>query len=1298
MGSQLPPPCPSDVEKMAIPCGDSPLDFLKTADGQDLNCPLTAILALLPLGIWLYDATGQVLYLNPYGRELLRVGDSSQSAAAIWQDIAFFEAERVGIAPRPYPKEQLLKTQPDSSVATLTLELQYGDRHLTVELSPQPILNSSGEMQLGLVTFQDISDRHRQTIEHEIRENNLRQQSDRYYSIVQRQTDFVVRSRPDTTITFANAAFCNAFGRSLNEVIGQPWHTFIFAEDLATVLGKVQQLTPATPTFASENRMTSPNGAVKWTQWINLGIFDANGQLVEIQSVGRDITQLKEQLLREQALNRVIQAIRNSLDLETIFATVVAEVGRLWLKLDCVVVQYLPERRVWVRRAEYCQDPSLLYQIGYEVPDENNPIAAQLKAGHIVQISDANEITAPTLQPLTEIFPGAWLMVPLQVEAQTWGALGVFTPNGTHEWSEAEISLTTTIAAQLEVAIHQANLYQQAQQELAERRRIEAALRESEERFRLTAMSVPGAIFRYQQFPDGANRVFYLNPMCEKMWGIPAELAAADGSVLWDLVHPEDRPAMIESVRQSAERLEPWFWQWRIQHPNGEIRWLEGAGQPERCADGSVIWYTLVLDVSDRHAAQERLQEQQAQLDLAVQASNIGFYFSDLRSHTSYVSPTYKAQLGYPPNAEEASPNDWASRLHPEDRDRAVTAFRRFLRGEGNYSIDFRLRHRDGSYRWFHSDAVLIRDEQGQPWKVVGTHIDITERKTTEIALRESEERYRLLAENINDIVGLYDAAGYCLYISPSYEAVLGYETSAFIGQHFSALSHPSERLRVRQELEQMIRQDKFWPITHRVCTATGTILWLETLIKPRYTPEGALKTLQTTSRDVTARIKVQNQLHHEAYHDMLTGLPNRLYVMEKLEATIAEARRNPHYHYAVIFLDLDRFKVINDSLGHAVGDRVLVEFARVLRGLIHGNHTVARLGGDEFVILLTDLNHLQEVIAPCEGILARLQHPIEVDERQVFVSGSLGVVFAQNEYSNSLEVLRNADIAMYEAKSAHKGHYAIFTPTMYQQVLQRLHIESDLRRALEQQELRLFYQPFFDLQQQRLVGFEALVRWYHPERGLISPGEFIPVAEDTGLIVPLDQWVLHHACEQLTQWQQQFPAAQTLILSVNISAKTLKHPTFLTQLDRIRQAFPCRQGSLVLELTERIAMELNEEIMALLTALGDRHIEISIDDFGTGYSCLSYLHSLPIQHLKVDRSFVNQLEKNQRNYQITQMILVLTHQLGYRAIAEGIETAEQLQLLRELGCDYGQGYLFARPAPASDVEPLLQSLSTAPN
>ncbi|URR36327.1 EAL domain-containing protein [Thermosynechococcus sp. HN-54] len=1271
-------------------CTQRLLHLVRTRIGTDVKHYLAAVLSALPVGVALYDVTGQIVYMNPAGRVLLGVRDPEVTASQICAELRIFYCG----SDRPYPKEALPGVQALQGriLPPLEVEVEYGDRRLTVEVQASPIFDPQGQVQFSISTFWDISTRKRSEIEQQVLKNYWQEQANRYYDIVQTQTDFILRSRADTIITFANDAFCRLFNRPATEVIGYPWSEFVLPEDLPPLLEKVAQLSPSAPSFANENRVHHPQQGFRWTQWINLGIFDAEGNLQEIQSVGRDVTALKEQLLREQALNRVIQSIRNSLDLDTIFETAVREVAQLGLGFDAFVVEYLAQQQVWRYVAEYHHDPNFPNRIGFEIPDRDNPFAADLKAGNIVSIADTSEITDPINQEIAAVFPGAWLLIPLIVEDRIWGSLTLFAPQQRHEWSAAEISLARAISTQLEVAIYQATLYQRAQQELAERRRIEAVLRESEERFRLTATNVPGAIFRYIHYPDGRNQVFYLNPMCEQLWGVPAEVVAEDSSVLWNMVHPEDRPAMWESVLESARTLQPWFWQWRICYANGDIRWVEGAGQPEQLPDGAVMWYTLILDVTERYLAETRLKEQQAQLDLAARASNIGFYFCDLRTGTSYVSPTYKTQLGYPPTAEEASPKDWEERLHPQDRDRAIEAYRKFLRGEAEYDIDFRLRHRDGSYRWFHSDAVLIHDEHGQPCKVVGTHIDITDRKATELALRESEERYRLLAENINDIVALYDLQWQCLYVSPSCETLLGIPAERIVGQHFAQLCCDRERSRVIQDLQQMIQQQKFWPITYQACTAQGEILWLETLVKPRYDSQGQLQQLQTTSRDVTSRVRVQMQLHHEAYHDSLTGLPNRLYFMEQLETAITQARMNPNFHYGVLFLDMDRFKVINDSLGHAVGDRILVAFAALLRNLIDQNYTVARFGGDEFVILATGLSEIQGAIALCERIIHRLQIPLIVDDRQIFISSSIGVVFAQNEYQHGLEVLRNADIAMYQAKTHQKGGYALFNCEMYEQVLERLHLEHDLRHALNRHQLRVLYQPFFNLQTQQLAGMEALVRWQHPERGLVSPAQFIPIAEDTGLIVALDQWVLEHACQQFWTWKQQYETATDLVLSVNVSAKTLKHPSFLNHVDVVRQKYPFPKGQLVLELTESMAIELGSDMLSLLQALGDRDIDISIDDFGTGYSCLSYLHSLPIQHLKVDRSFVSQLEQNERNFQITQMILVLTHQLGYRAIAEGIETHEQLQTLRQLGCDYGQGYLFARPMPPEALESLLKA------
>lgn len=1273
---------------------DSVIDRSDGMGKSDGGHYLTAILGALPIAVALADPAGEISYINPFGQRLLAVTDPQAAAADIWANLQVYYCG----SDRPYPKEELPNRQVHQRLepCSVAVDLLLSDRRLTLAIQGCPIVDPSGNLQCIVLTFQDITGRQPQKIQPQGLACSCQQQPDSRQcdsGIFQDQGDFLLSLHPDTTILFANEAFCRFFNCSAAEVIGRPLGEFVCCEDAVCFQAQVMQLTPAAPLFTCESCLPHPQKGSRWIQWLNSGVFTADGSLSGIQSVGRDVTTLKNQLLREQALNRVIQAIRNSLDLETIFDTAVREIVEIGLGWDACVVRYLPQRQVWQPVAEYHSDPNTPQFLGFEIPDQDNPLATRLKAGEVVAIADTCQLTDAVNRALAEQLPGAWLLVPLIVKERPWGSLSLFVPHQTHAWSEVEINFMRTIATQLEVAVYQANLYAQARKELAKRSRLAAALRKSEERFRLTALHLPGALFRYEQYPDGRNRVFYLNPMCERLWGIPAAVAAEDGESLWQLVHPEDREATWQSVLYSAANLTPWFWQWRIIHPtSGEVRWLEGAGQPTLAANGVVVWYTVILDVTERHLAEERLKEQQAQLEVAIRASKIGFYFHDLSTGTMLVSPTHRAQLGDLPRTEAFSCADWQEQLHPEDRDRALAAYEQFLRGEADYDIDFRLRHHDGTYRWFHSNAVLIRDAQGRPSKVVGTHIDITDRKAAELALRESEERYRLLAENMTDIVCLLDREGRCLYVSPSYETLLGWSSGRLIGQHFTQLCHPDERSRVKQELQQMIQQQRFWPITHRACTANRELLWLETLFKPRYDSQGQLQQLQTSSRDVTSRVQVQLQLEHEAYHDPLTGLPNRLYFMEQLAATIAAAQRNPELHYAVLFLDVDRFKVINDSLGHAVGDRLLIAFATLLRRLIENRHIVARLGGDEFVILATALPNLESAIALCEQITRCLQEPLVVEERQIFLSSSIGVVFAQNEYKTAFAVLRDADIALYQAKAHSTRRYAIFNAQMYEQVLERLHLEHDLRHALSHGELQLFYQPFFNLADQQLVGMESLVRWQHPERGLILPGAFISIAEDTGLIVDLDKWVLEQACRQFWLWQQQFQGAANLILSVNVSAKTLKHPSFLHHLSRIQQQYPLGRGQLVLELTESIALELGSEMLSLLESLRERHIEISIDDFGTGYSCLSYLHSLPIHHLKVDRAFVQQLEDNQRNLKITKMILVLAQELGYRVIAEGIETRDQLHILQRLGCDYGQGYLFARPMPAEALASLLKA------
>lgn len=446
---------------------------------------------------------------------------------------------------------------------------------------------------------------------------------------------------------------------------------------------------------------------------------------------------------------------------------------------------------------------------------------------------------------------------------------------------------------------------------------------------------------------------------------------------------------------------------------------------------------------------------------------------------------------------------------------------------------------------------------------------------------------------------------------------------------------------------------------------------------------------VQATLRE---RIQVQNQLKHDAFHDALTGLPNRNFLMKRLELAIDRANRLETYRFAVLFIDLDRFKVINDSLGHLAGDQLLVAIVQKLQPPLREVDLMARLGGDEFVILLEELKNIQEAVRATEQIFAALQTPLIAEGRKVYVTASIGIVLGTKDYTQASHLLRDADIAMYRAKAMGKARYEVFGAEMHTQALNRLHLENDLRRAIEYQEFVLHYQPIVALATGHLVGFEALIRWQHPTQGLKSPIDFISVAEETGLITLLDYWVLQTACHQLAAWQATFPGLADLKVSVNLSAQDLKRPDLLKEVDRVL-AQTCLSGHcLTLEITESMLIEDIDSTISLLGQLKERGIQISIDDFGTGYSSLNYLHRLPVDNLKVDRSFVNQIQSAKQNYQIVETIARLSDQLELDPIAEGIETSYQLERLQYLGYNFGQGYLFSKPLNSETTEALLAS------
>jgi diguanylate cyclase (GGDEF)-like protein len=439
---------------------------------------------------------------------------------------------------------------------------------------------------------------------------------------------------------------------------------------------------------------------------------------------------------------------------------------------------------------------------------------------------------------------------------------------------------------------------------------------------------------------------------------------------------------------------------------------------------------------------------------------------------------------------------------------------------------------------------------------------------------------------------------------------------------------------------------------------------------------------------DITARKTAEEQLLHDAFHDALTGLPNRALFLDRLQHVIESAERRRDLLYAVLFLDIDRFKVINDSLGHSVGDLLLIEVGRRLTTCLRPGDTVARLGGDEFAVLLENIADETDAADIAERVQKSLAPSFFIHGHEVFITQSIGLALKADRYTGSEQILRDADIAMYQAKAKGKARYEFFDTTMHASIVDRLQLEADLRLAVEhRQGFVLHYQPIMNLKDRRLIGFEALVRWNHPSRGLVYPLDFIPLAEETGMIFPISEWTVRESCQQLHAWQKRYPSNPPLRMSINISSRQFLQPRFVEKIAGILEETGLIPTGLALEITESVIMENSEAAVATMAKLKAMGVCIHIDDFGTGYSSLSYLHHFPVNALKIDRSFISKMSTSDENREIVKTIVALAQSLNLDVIAEGVELKDQLETVRNLECQYGQGFFFARPMAAAAME-----------
>lgn len=593
-----------------------------------------------------------------------------------------------------------------------------------------------------------------------------------------------------------------------------------------------------------------------------------------------------------------------------------------------------------------------------------------------------------------------------------------------------------------------------------------------------------------------------------------------------------------------------------------------------------------------------------------------------------------------------------------------------------------------------HYLMVAQKYDQGQAAVFVG--IDITDRKQVEEALRESQERYTLAMRGANDGLWDWNLRTNEIYFGPRWKTMLGceeYEITNHPDEWFSRI-HPDDLAQVKAKIDRHLQGETLhFESEYRMRHKDGCYRWVLCRGVAVRDIKGQATRMAGSQTDITERKDAEARLIYDAFHDSLTGLPNRALFIDRLGQAIERSKRSSCSElFAVLFLDLDRFKIVNDSLGHTIGDELLKQIAKLLQEQIQPGHTVARLGGDEFVILLEPLADPYAATQLANQLHETLKSPFRIGGYEVFTTVSIGIALGGLGYDRPEDLLRDADIAMYRAKSLGKARHEVFDTDMYRQACELLQLQTDLRWAIERDELRVYYQPILELQTGRISGFEALVRWQHPERGLISPAQFIPVAEETGLILPIGLWILQQACQQTRLWQKQFPTDPPLTISVNLSGRQFSQADLVQAIANILQETELSPASLKLEITESVVMEDAQTTIELLVQLKSLGLHLQIDDFGTGYSSLSYLHRFPTDTLKIDQSFVRRLGTEDDSLEIIRAIVTLAHNLGMMVTAEGIETAEQRDYLKACHCEYGQGFLFSRAVESSVAEQLLMA------
>ncbi|WP_413166765.1 PAS domain S-box protein [Capilliphycus salinus ALCB114379] len=811
---------------------------------------------------------------------------------------------------------------------------------------------------------------------------------------------------------------------------------------------------------------------------------------------------------------------------------------------------------------------------------------------------------------------------------------------------------------------------------LRERKQAEMDLRESQHRLSTIITAISDALIVVDV--DGIIR--FINPAAESLFN-----------------------------RSSGELLDYWFGslygkvdratEVTILHPQGELIVAE-MQVSEIIWEGKAATLASLRNVTDRYQAMQQVQQTRNFLQTLIDHLPVAVFVKEGK-HKQFGTFTFwnktserlfglKSEQVIGKTVHQLFPPEQAKRMVQQDQEALNWGMMLDIPEEPVHS------HSLGR-RILHTVKVPLYDEEMEPEYLLCICEDITERQQAEAQLRENEQFLQSIYQGAAVSIFVVDVLdnGEFRYVglNPAHEQLTQLTNAQLKGKTPAQVLPPSAAENVRQNYLDCVAAQKTISYEEVIQFQDSFSHWL-TQLTPICDRQGHIYRIVGTSINITERKLAEEKLRHNAYHDTLTNLPNRAFFMERLQEAIQRVKTQEDCLFAVLFFDLDDFKYINDSLGHAVGDKLLISLTERLKTCLRKSDVLARFGGDEFTILLGEIQQIEQVIKVAQNIQQELSLPFILDSHQVFTNASIGIALVTAEYQQPEEILRDADIAMYSAKEQGQGKSAIFNRQMHLKMLERLQLETDLRRAIEREEFEVYYQPIICLKRDKIAGFEALIRWKHPDGNWVSPAKFIPITEKTGLIVEIGKWVLYQACLQMNSWHKKFPHLGDLTMSVNLSGRQLREPDLLEQIDDIILKTGLKSDCLKLEITESMLMDNPPAVRAILNKIKSRNIKLSLDDFGTGYSSLSYLHSFPIDTLKIDRAFVVATNSELKNKAITQAIVTLAQSLGMEVIAEGIESKDQLEQLKQLKCEYGQGYLFSKPICKTEAEMLLETKS----